>query len=170
MIRALLLFLLLLAAACSDARQPAAGPAAERSALESAAIATGVIADPTSSDISGLYTSDTDRLCIVPAAQEYRIGIAIDYGDQQNCAASGTVVRAGDSLQISLKGAVACEFTARFEGDGIVFPGRLPKQCDRLCSGRASLAGLNVVQLSGSISEASSLRAPRGQLVCGDSG
>lgn len=168
MIRAAMMLGLLALAGCSDDRRSDGAAVARHSELESAAISAGVIADPASGDISGLYAADTDRVCIVPAAQGFRIGIAIDYGDQQGCAATGSVVRARDSLQIRLRGSSPCEFSARFEGDRIVFPGALPAGCDSRCSGRASLAGVSVVQLSRSVSEASSLRASRGQLVCGD--
>ena len=59
---------------------------------------------------------------------------------------------------------------ARFEGDRIVFPGRLPEACQKLCLRRASLAGLDVSRLSESVSEASTLRDSKGRLLCSSGG
>ncbi|OYY78623.1 MAG: hypothetical protein B7Y43_05125 [Sphingomonas sp. 28-62-20] len=134
--------------------------------LESAAIAAGVIADPANTDITGLYARDTDRICVVPDQLNYRIGAFVDYGDQQSCSGSGTVTRVGEALHINFAGAAGCDFDARFEGDRIVFPGRLPQACEKLCARRASFAALDVRRLSESVSEASTLRNPKGKLLC----
>ncbi|OYY91349.1 MAG: hypothetical protein B7Y45_03480 [Sphingomonas sp. 28-66-16] len=134
--------------------------------LETAAIAAGVISDPANSDITGLYARDTDRICVVPDRLNYRIGAFVDYGDRQGCAGSGTVARVGEKLQVSFAEAPGCDFEARFEGDRIAFPGRLPDACEKLCSRRASFAALDVGRLSESVSEASTLRDPKGRLLC----
>lgn len=144
-------------------QQPAATPVPD---LETAAIGAGVIADPNSTDISGLFARDTDRVCIVPAALDFRIGVYVDYGEDQSCSGSGKVTRVGETLHVAFDGASGCAFDARFEGDRIVFPGRLPSGCERLCSQRASLAALDVRRLSDSIAEAKTLRNARGKLLC----
>ena len=138
--------------------------------LESAAIAAGVIPDPANTDITGLYARDTDRVCVVPDRLNYRIGAFVDYGDQQNCSGTGTVTRAGEDLHIAFSGADGCDFDARFEGDRIVFPGVLPKACEKLCAQRASFAALDVRRLSDSISEASTLRDAKRRLLCNPGG
>lgn len=147
----------------SGAPQPAATRVSD---LESAAIGAGVIADPSTTDISGLFARDTDRICIVPAALDFRIGVYVDYGEDQSCSGSGKVTRVGETLHVALDGTTDCAFDARFEGDRIVFPGRLPGGCDRLCSQRASLAALDVRRLSDSVAEAKTLRNARGKLLC----
>lgn len=158
-----MLALLLAGCAKSSTPQPKASPTTD---LESAAISAGVIPDPNSTDISGLFARDTDRVCIVPAALDFRIGVFVDYGDQQNCSGSGRVTRVGETLHVALDGADGCAFNARFEGDRIVFPGQLPKSCAKLCSQRASLAALDVRRLSDSVAEATTLRNSRGKLLC----
>lgn len=134
--------------------------------LETAAIAAGVIADPANTDMTGLYARDTDRVCVVPDRLNYRIGAFVDYGDQQNCSGSGTVTRVGEALHITFAGAPGCDFDARFEGDRIVFPGRMPQACEKLCGRRASFAALDVRRLSDSVSEASTLRDSKRKLLC----
>jgi len=142
------------------------GNAAAPIGLEAAAIEAGVIPDPKNSDITGLYERDTDRVCVVPSATAYRIGVFVDYGDQQNCGGSGVVTRVGEHLHVEFDKVDGCSFDARFEGDRIVFPGRLPEACQKLCLRRASLAGLDVSRLSESVSEASTLRDAKGRLLC----
>lgn len=152
---------------CSS--EPAAPPRAnptEAPDLETAAIAAGVIADPANTDMTGLYARDTDRVCVVPDRLNYRIGAFVDYGDRQNCSGSGTVTRVGEALHISFGGAPGCDFDARFEGDRIVFPGRIPQACERLCGQRASFAALDVRRLSDSVSEATTLRDSKRKLLC----
>ena len=167
-----MLFAVLLLAGCqrSDPKQPAS--AATARGLEAAAIQAGVIPDPANTDITGLYARETDRICIVPSATAYRIGVFVDYDEQQNCGGSGVVTRVGETLHITLgPGAQGtdCSFDARFEGDRIVFPARVPEGCQKVCLRRASVAALDVTRLSESVSEASTLRDAKGRLLCAGS-
>ena len=165
------LLLVAIVSACSD--DAGQSPTAKRGTppdLETAAIAAGVIADPDGTDPTGLYARDTDRVCIIPARVDFRIGVFVDYGEQQACSGSGAVTRAGESLHVRFDAAPGCDFDARFEGDRIVFPGRVPEACAKLCQGRASLAALNGERLSDSVSEASTLRDAKGRLLCGAGG
>ena len=65
-------------------------------------------------------------------------------------------------------GAEGCSFDARFDGDKVTFPGALPDACAKLCSRRASYAGLEASRLSGSAAEASAMRDAGGKRLCGD--
>lgn len=165
-----LLPVLLLMAGCSDDTPQPLRNATPATGLEAAAIEAGVIPDPDNTDITGLYARDTDRVCIVPSATAYRVGVFVDYGDQVSCGGSGTVTRAGEKLQLEFDGVDGCSFEARFEGDRIVFPGRLPDACQKLCAQRASMAALDVGRLSESVSEASTLRDGKGRLLCRSGG
>lgn len=158
-------FACLLLAACSKPQEKPAA-ASPASGLEAAAIEAGVIADPASTNIAGLYARDTDRVCIVPNATAYRIGVFVDYGENQTCGASGVVSHVGETLNLDFPQAPGCNFDARFEGDRIVFPGQVPQACSALCRGRASVAALDLERLSESVSEASTLRDARGKLLC----
>lgn len=156
--RAILLLLVL--AACHRAPPVADTPGAR---LEAVAIARGLVVDPARQTPIGSWASDTDHLCIVPVTPGLRIGASVDYGEGQACAAAGTAERHGDRLTVVFGG---CRFDARFEGDRISFPAALPAECSRACIGRASLAALSVERLSDSASEAATLRAPGGRLLC----
>jgi hypothetical protein len=158
------LVLALLLGGCGDATQQAADDSAG-ARLEAAATRAGLVADPKGS-IEGSWARDTDRLCVVDSGNgTSRIGATVDYGEDQGCTASGTVSRSGDRLRVAFAG---CRFEARFDGDRIRFPADLPKDCETLCTGRASLAALSVDRLSESRSEAGALRSAKGVLLCGD--
>jgi hypothetical protein len=160
------LALVLLVAGCSRADAPGASNVAAPTGLEAAAIEAGVIADPKNADITGLYTRETDSVCVVPSATAYQLGVFVDYGDQQHCSGLGSVTRAGETLHVTFSDADGCAFDARFEGDRVVFPGTVPEACRKLCTERASIAGLTVDQLSNSAAEAATLRDARGRLLC----
>lgn len=136
--------------------------------LETAAVARGLVRDPADRDIVGLYARETDRVCIVRRGDAYRIGAFEDYNDGITCTGAGTARRSGDKLDVTL--GEGCRFEAKFEGDRIVFPGRVPDACQKLCNGRASFAALNVVRFSESQSEAAAMRVSNGKLPCSGNG
>ncbi len=155
---------LLALSACQEASDDPAAPANAGIALEQAARARGLVTDPSTIDPVGLYSGDTDRVCIVSADAGYRIGATVDYGEGQTCLARGTATGKG-RLEVRL--GEACAFTARIEGERIVFPAILPSGCERACRGRASLATLAADRLSASESEARSAPAPDRAPLCG---
>lgn len=153
--------LLLVLTACGRAEPAADTPGAR---LEAAAVARGLVPDPASGSLVGSWASDTDRLCVAPAGDRLRVGVVVDYGEGQGCAGSGTAERKGDRLMLTMG---QCKFDARYDGERVVFPAALPDACAALCTGRASLSALSVARLSESASEAATLRAPNGWLLCG---
>ena len=166
---ALLVAALAVLAGCSggqDSADAVSGGAGAR--LERAAIATGVIRDPASADLTGVYANDPERVCVVPAAQDFRIGVTLDYGEGQQCSAAGSLKRSGAALKVDLGD--GCAFDARFDGQGISFPGALPDACQKQCSGRATMAGLSVDTLSSSLSEATTLADAKGRALCAPEG
>jgi hypothetical protein len=163
----LALLVLALLAGCSGGNGDApAGNAAQPQDLESAAIARGLVPDPTDREIAGLYARDTDRLCIVRSGLDYRIGAYVDYGDGITCSGSGRVTRSGETLRVEL--GEGCAFDARFDGEKIAFPGALAEGCAKLCARRASYAGLEATRLSESSAEASAMRDASGRQLCAE--
>lgn len=154
--------LMLVLAAC-DRAPPTALPDTPGGRLEAVAVARGLVVDPAKVGLAGSWASETDRLCVVPAGSTLRLGASVDYGPEQSCAASGTVTRDGEKLDVILGD---CRFEASFDGERIVFPPQLPRACERFCTGRASLAALTVERLSESVSEAATLRSAGGQPLC----
>ncbi len=160
-----MLLALALAGCDGEVAAPVPAPTATGNALERAAISAGMVPDP-STDPTGLYAREGDRLCVVPAASGWRVGIVTRMVDEPGCTASGTLNRRGDRLAIALGG--ECRFEAQFEGDRIVFPAELLAACAKGCAGRATLSALDVPMLSDSRAEATALRDARGRLLCAD--
>lgn len=138
--------------------------------LEAAGIAAGLVADPAAAPLDGVWSRDSDRMCIIPHGRDTshatrRIGVVLDYGEGQGCVAAGTLERSGPALKVVFG---ACRFTAHFDGDGIRFPAVLPGACGALCSGRATLSALTVERVSASLAEARTLRGPNGMTLCAD--
>ena len=154
-----------LLASCQGS-QPTPQPTATPASLEAAAIEAGIVADPANTDPTGLYARDRDKICVVPSATAFRIGIYVDYGDAFHCSGSGEATRAGETLHIELTSAPGCSFDATFEGDRIAFPGALPDACLKACTGRGSMNGLIAERLSDSPSEAAALRDSKGKMLC----
>ncbi|MGN6818475.1 MAG: hypothetical protein ACTHJR_07375 [Sphingomonas sp.] len=117
--------------------QPVPQATATPTGLEAAAIEAGIIDDPANTDPTGLYQRDRDRICVVPSARAFHIGLYVDYGDTYYCSGQGEATRAGETLHVDLASAPGCSFDAEFEGDRIVVPGRLPDACQKACSPRA---------------------------------
>jgi len=154
----------LLLASCSG--KATSDASTNTTSLDAAAIAAGVIADPANTDPTGLFARDRDKICVVPSATAFRIGIYVDYGETFYCSGSGEATRAGEALHVELTSAPGCSFDAQFEGDRIAIPGKLPDACQKACSERASLAGLSVERLSDSPSEAGAMRDGKGKMLC----
>lgn len=160
------LALVLLLTGCGRPSEPVRRAGTGGADLEAAAVRAGIIADPDRIDITGLYARDTDRLCIVPVRSGFAVGVYVDYGPNETCSGRGSVARAGETLHVTLGEGDSCAFDARYEGDRIVFPARLPDACERLCRDRASLAALDVRRLSDSIAEATTLRDSQRRRLC----
>ena len=154
-----MLLLVVLLAGC-DRATPAPLPSAGTT-LERAARSAGLV--PSTADPTGLYASETDRVCVVRAGGGYRVGVTSAFADGQGCSASGTAT-GGVALSVRLN--EGCAFTARFDGEGLRFPAVLPAACDATCRGRATLAALTAERLSGSVAEAAAMRDRAGAQPC----
>lgn len=154
---------LLAVAACGKSPGGPAVPAGGGSALEKAAVARGLVIDPGTVDPVGVFASESDKVCIRPEGDGYRIGASVDYGEGQACAATGSAKGRG-TLAVTFGG--NCKLEARIDGDRLRFPAVLPAACERLCTGRASLAALTADRLSASAAEAASAVGARGAPLC----
>lgn len=153
----------LLLAGCDRAAPVPTVPNGAGPALERAAIAAGVVADPRALDPVGAYGSDSDRVCVTRDGEATRIGATVDYGEGQGCVARGTV---NGTERLKIDFGRDCRFEAAFDGERIVFPATLPTTCDTLCSGRATMGALTAERLSRGDTEARSMRAQDDKLLC----
>jgi len=157
------LWLCVLLAGCDQptATVPAQGAGAR---LERAAIAAGMVPDPDRIDPVGVFGVDGDQVCVVPRTDAgYTIGATVDYGEDQACVGRGS---ATGRSPLKVDFSEGCRFDAAFDGERITLPAVLPRGCERLCTGRATLAALAAPRLSATAAEAAALRAPDGRLLC----
>lgn len=142
----------------------AASATSPGAALEAAAIEAGLVADPDRASLIGSWARESDRVCIVPGdGGRERVGILLDYGAGNGCVASGAIQRASGRLDVTLPN---CRIEARFDGERITFPATVESGCARYCSGNATMAAITVELVSPALSEAATLRAPSGRLLC----
>jgi len=122
------------------------------SELDRAAIETGIILDPATLDLEGLFETgsgaDDNRFCAVRNDDGYDVGVYVSFGREQMCQARGLARLQGEEAVLSLSRTVddddQCEITAVFDGFTLSFPGTISQQCQKLCSQRASLAGVSI--------------------------
>lgn len=156
---------LMLLAACGREGEPASrveGGGGE--ALEQAALARGLVQRDRDVEPTGAYASGGDRACVMPLkAGGYRVGAALDYGDDQHCLAIGT---ASGRARLSVDFGGGCRIEAAVDADRLAFPATVPAGCERLCSGRASLAALSAARLSSSAAEAARMTTADDRALC----
>lgn len=162
--RAWLVLALLGLAGCGREAAPPGRGDTPGDRLERAAVAAGAVVPDGAREPLGVYARESDRVCVVPAGSGKRLGATTAFSDGQACSASGPAVLKDGALEARF--APGCTISIKVEGDRLVFPAEVPAACDALCTGRATLAALDVAQLSDSLSEASALSDPRGRPLC----
>lgn len=171
--------LLILLAACQRSAPPQEdavshpSPPAAQSALERAALKTGVIADASRMSPVGLYQrrheAGRDLLCLVPdpdRQDRFRFGLEAIFGTEQHCAGHGSARRAGDKLILRFSGRSRCLIVAQYDGDRVSLPGVVDMKCDPLCSERGSLEGVIFPRLNASAGDAVAAKGRSGNRLC----
>lgn len=133
-----------------------------RSPLEIAARERGVV-QPEAAELTGVFERvhdlGRDAMCVVPDGRgRWRFALTAAFGSRLICRAHGEIAPDGDAWRLSFAGVDDCAVTLREEEDELRLPGRLPSQCDSLCPGRTTLAGLRLPRASWSAADARGLR------------
>ena len=115
-------------------------------ALDAQAIAVGILPDPEKTEFAGRYETrsdlGTDKFCAVKnGANSYDVGFLAVFGPESKCEAKGQATVIGETVRLSLTGVGQCNFTARYDGIELRFPGVVEEGCALYCSERASLSG-----------------------------
>lgn len=161
--RTLLAGALLLLGACERA-SPAADEAQvdARNPLEVAARQRGVVRQEAAEPVGVFertHELGRDAMCVVPeGVGRWRFALSASFGSGLSCRAQGAVTREGEGWRFRFSGAEDCSVVLRENEDELRLPGTLPSQCDSLCPGRATLAGLRLPRASWSAADARALR------------
>lgn len=164
------LALILLLTACGG-QSPSNPPVDDSPDLEQAAIASGAIDDASKVDPSGLFLrrheGGADMLCMIPDGdREYRFGALAMSGGKSRCIGRGRAKRAGQLLVLRFDKPSRCIIVAQYEGDRVALAGAVDLECDKLCTERASFAGVSVPRVSSSSGVAESVRGLDGEPMC----
>ncbi len=148
--------------------QADAGP--PPSALEQAAIDSGVVADVARISPIGLYTrrheAGRDTLCVVPdGPTRFRFGAQAIFGSDEQCRGKGTARRAGDKLILRFP-ATDCTIVAQYDGDRLALPGVVDLKCAALCDGRGSFEGVAFPRVASGRSASVEARDRDGDALC----
>lgn len=159
----------LLLVGCSGEAAPEAEDATGISrALDRVAIRSGQLPDPQALSAPGAYGADTnigeDRACVVGNARALRVGLLVAYGTGGECVGRGAGEVDGGRLRMTLER--GCEMDARLDGDGLILPGAVSSECQSLCTGRASWAGVTIPKASDSAADALAITDGRGRALC----
>lgn len=114
-----------------------------------------------------------DAMCIVSDGTEgWRFSLTAAFGPGLSCRASGRMERDADGWRLSFADGDDCAIVVDNPDDELRMPGKMPGQCDNLCAGRASLAGLRLPRVSWAEADAKALQMRDGQgrisRPCGD--
>lgn len=173
------LLLPLLAAACQpqDALTDNGVPA-------SSAAAPGTDASPTpatpaqavqTATLTGLYESGAagsrSQMCMIDRQTgDTRFGIVLRGPANESCSGSGSAVRQGDVLRLTMAGDEACTIEARIADGRISFPAGTAPGCAYYCSRGARFAGASFDKTGGTAQDAMRAEDLVGDRLCAGTG
>jgi len=172
--RRALAFLPLLLGACgaqdsmSNNGANSTGTAASSSA---AAPSTGSPAAVQTASLTGFYESGPagrrNQMCMVErSAGDSRFGLVVWGAGSEGCSGSGTAVRQGETLRLTMAGDEACTIEARIDGTRVTFPAALPPGCAYYCSRGAHFAGAAFDKTGGTAEDAMRAEDLVGDRLC----
>jgi hypothetical protein len=128
-------------------------------------------AEAQTATLTGLYESGpADRqsqMCMIDRGTGgTRFGLVLRGEGDRLCAGSGSAVRSGDSVRLTMSGDEPCTVEARIAGTNLVFPASLPVGCAYYCSSGASFAGASFVKTGGSAEDAARATDLVGDRLC----
>lgn len=115
-------------------------------ALDTQAVAAGILPDPDKTDFAGRYETrgdlGVDKLCAVKKSTDsFAIGFLSVSGAESKCEGTGSARLEGEKVEIVLNGKGECKFTARYDGLELRFPAVVGGGCAQYCSERTSFSG-----------------------------
>ncbi len=172
-----LLAVMLFAGACDKRAAPPEDMAIDAGNPLAIAARPRGVARPAASAPPGVFERihelGRDAMCVVPDGRgEWRFAMTAAFGTGLSCRTRGRIEPDGEGWRFTFAGVDDCSVILREEEDELRLPGKLPSQCDSLCPGRATLAGLRLPRASWSADDARGLRMRDGQgnivRPCGD--
>jgi hypothetical protein len=119
----------------------------------------------------GLYESGAagrrNQMCVIDRATgDARFGLVLWGAADEGCSGTGSAVRRGDVLRLTMSGDEACAIDARIEGTRVAFPASLPPGCAYYCGRGASFAGATFDKTGGTAADAMRAEDLAGDRLC----
>lgn len=121
--------------------------------------------------LTGLYESGPsgrrNQMCVTdPAAGDARFGLVVWGTGSEGCSGSGSAVRQGETLRLTMAGDEPCTIDARIQGTQVAFPAALPPGCAYYCSRGARFAGTTFDKTGGTAEDAMRAEDLAGDRLC----
>ena len=121
--------------------------------------------------LTGLYESGPagrrNQMCVTErAAGGARFGLVVWGAGSEGCSGSGSAVRQGETLRLTMAGDEACTIDARIQGTQVTFPAALPAGCAYYCSRGARFAGTTLDKTGGTAEDAMRAQDLVGDRLC----
>jgi hypothetical protein len=105
-------------------------------------------------------------MCAIERGGSTRFALVVWSGAGESCSGSGTAVRTGNALRLTMAGDEACTIEARIEGTRVAFPASLPAGCSYYCSRGGRLAGASFDKTGGVEADAQRAEDLAGDRLC----
>ncbi|MFN3387717.1 MAG: hypothetical protein ACK40O_02210 [Allosphingosinicella sp.] len=126
------------------------------------------------SELTGLWEGgrtqqqQRDQMCIIDRGTgDVRFGIVMWGDNLHSCSGSGSVVREGSTLRLTMEGDEACAIDARIEGETVTLPATLPAGCAYYCGARARFDGGTLTRTGTTAADAMKATDLAGDPLCG---
>ncbi|HWH22269.1 MAG TPA: hypothetical protein VNT25_03120 [Allosphingosinicella sp.] len=143
--------LVLLVASCSPGEsQQGGGNDSAAEAGQAAPPRDAKAGGPRIASLVGLYEAgegtQKHQMCIVEGKSGHRFGVKIWGSSMHSCSGSGTAVREGDRLKLSMSGDAACTVEATIDRNRVKMPEGVPEGCSYYCGAQATFGGVELAQ------------------------
>ena len=122
-------------------------------------------------ELTGLYEGGAplrpNQMCMIEKGGEASFALVVWGTGMHSCSGSGSAVRQGDTLRLSMAGDESCTIEARINGATATLPAALPQGCTYYCGAEAKLANASFTKKSSKVEDAMKAKDLVGEPLCG---
>ncbi len=122
-------------------------------------------------ELTGLYEGGAplraDQMCMIDKGGETNFALVVWSTGMHSCSGSGSAVRQGDTLRLSMAGDESCTIEAKINGATATLPATLPQGCAYYCGAEAKLGGASFTKKSSKVEDAMKAKDLVGEPLCG---
>jgi len=122
-------------------------------------------------ELTGLYEGGAPlrphQMCMIDKGGETSFALVVWGAGMHSCSGSGSAVRQGDTLRLSMAWDESCTIEAKIDGATATLPASLPQGCTYYCGAEAKLAGASFTKKSSKVEDAMKAKDLVGEPLCG---